>query len=251
MIKKRVIPTLLLSDNRLVKTIKFKKPFYIGDPLNVIRIFNQKKIDELMILDIGKKRFDEDNINYSLIREIAGECFMPLSYGGGINNIETADKLFSLGIEKLCLNKSILYDQDLITKISRKYGSQSIISVINIKKSFLKKNLVYDHSTRNTVNLDPFDLANKYIEAGSGEIMIQFVDEEGTMNGVKDGNLSLFKDKFNCPVIYSGGTKSLECIKKTFMYNYDAISVGSFFTFSKNREGVLITYPKREFLDEF
>lgn len=135
MVRRRVIPCLLLKDRGLVKTVKFKEPKYVGDPINAIRIFNEKEVDELILLDIDASRLNQEP-NYELIAEVAGECFMPICYGGGIKTLEHAEKIFSLGVEKVSINTAALMDLSLIRRIADKFGSQSVVGSIDCRKGF-------------------------------------------------------------------------------------------------------------------
>lgn len=142
MLKHRVIPALLLKNTGLVKTVRFKNPKYVGDPINAIRIFNDKEVDELMVLDIlaSKERRDP---NYELIEQIAGECFMPLCYGGGIRSLDQAKRIFSLGVEKICLQTAVLDNLEIISDIADRFGSQSVVVSVDIKRDWLGRYHLY------------------------------------------------------------------------------------------------------------
>ena len=135
MLKKRIIPTLLLSKQRLVKTKNFKNPKYIGDHSNAIRIFNEKFVDELIILDINKRDID-NSIDYDFLKDLFSECFVPVTYGGGISSLKDADKIFKLGVEKVCINSLALRDINMIKDFSQNFGSQSIVVSIDIYRNF-------------------------------------------------------------------------------------------------------------------
>ena len=150
MLNKRIIPILLIKNDQMVKSVKYKNLSYIGDPINIIKIFNEKEADEIIVLDIEKSTNDKE-LNYDLIQKFAGECYMPLTYGGGIKNIKQAEKLFSLGIEKLVINSNNYKDINLIDEISEKFGSQSIVSSIDINRDFFNNLYLYDWVNKKTI----------------------------------------------------------------------------------------------------
>ena len=182
MLLKRVIPSILFSGEGLYKTVKFKKKKYVGDPINTIRLFNDLKVDELILLDIDATK-KNSGPNIELVEEIASECFMPLCYGGGITSVEHAKKLFSLGVEKICINAQALINLELITNLSEIYGSQSIVVAIDSKRSFFGKSKIFSYLGRATPKLSVEDYARKAAEAGAGEIFLTSVELEGSMNG--------------------------------------------------------------------
>ncbi len=150
----RVIPCLLLQDGGLVKTEKFKNPKYVGDPINAIRIFNDKYVDELIFLDINASRLNKEP-DYDLIARIAGECFMPLCYGGGIRTLEQARKLVAIGVEKISINSTAIHNLELIKQLVAELGSQSVVGAIDVKAEFLGQQDVYDASKGRLTNLNP------------------------------------------------------------------------------------------------
>ena len=250
MLLNRLIPVLLLSNNGLVKTCRLSNPSYVGDPINVIKIFNKKEVDELIILDIlaSKKNL---NPNYELIEKIAGECFMPLTYGGGIRNLKQAKKVFSLGVEKICLQSSAVNNPKLITEISDVFGSQSIVISLDIKKNIFGKPGVYNSSLKKRIRLNYKDQLIKYVKCGAGEILLHSVDREGTLSGP---DLDLIKNTANLidiPLIYLGGISNLSEIKDSLDSGADAVAAGSYFVFKGPHKAVLISYPKQEDLNKF
>lgn len=239
MLTKRLIPILLLKGNKLVKGENFKNFKYIGDPINVVKIFNKKKIDELIILDTEASKLNK--INFELISEIASECFMPVTYGGGIKSILDADKIFALGIEKICLNYSIIKNKILITQISEKYGKQSIISLINIKKNIFGKKKIFNYLDNKILDLNLNSEIKSCVDAGSGEILIQSVDKEGQLEGI-DNDLIKTINPVSCPTIYSGGITNKEDIFEVYK-KFEAAAGGAYFVFRDKNKGVLIKYP--------
>ena len=183
MLYPRIIPCLLIHNKGLVKTIKFKEGKYIGDPINAVRIFNEKFVDELMVLDIDAT-VNEKEPDFTLIEKIAKECRMPLCYGGGVKTVEQAQKISSLGVEKIAISSAAVNTPDLITEIAAKIGKQSIIVVLDIKKKlFSKKYEVYiNNGTKNT-GIDVIDLVKKCEDYGAGEIVINSIDNDGVMKG--------------------------------------------------------------------
>ena len=250
MVETRIIPCLLLQEERLVKTIKFNNPKYVGDPINTIKIFNEKEVDELIILDIQSSK---KNLlpNYNYIKQIAQECFMPLCYGGGIKSLEIADKLFEIGVEKLAINSIIYEDFDLITKITKKYGSQSLVVSIDLKKDIWGKFKIYNSLKKIKYNFNIAVFLKKVQDAGAGELLINFVDLDGTMKGL---NLDLFPElikQINIPLIICGGLNNLNEINKAVNFGVNAVAAGAFFVYQGPHRAVLITYPSKSELIKF
>ena len=175
MLRPRIIPSLLVQDNGLVKTVNFKNPKYVGDPINAVRIFNEKESDELVVIDIDATVKKEDP-DYKLIERLASECRMPLCYGGGIISIQIADKLFEIGVEKLSVQNIIFDNFGIITQITRKYGSQSLVVSIDIKKDIFGRYKIYNSSKKIKYNFEISTFLKKIEDAGAGEILINFVD---------------------------------------------------------------------------
>ncbi len=242
MIKPRIIPQLLLRNNQLVKTTKFKKPKYVGDPINVIRIFNEKEVDEIILLDIDASL--NNKINFKILEKIAGECFMPICYGGGIKTFDDAKTLFSLGFEKISLNQALFNNSELIKKVSKVFGAQSIVASINIKKNFFGKPLIFDYLNKKKINITIIDMIKKSILAGCGELLLNFVDNDGRLCGLDHKNyIDLKLDDLEIPVILSGGINSVENIKSIFSNNITAVAAGAFFIYHGPHRAVLISYP--------
>ena len=250
MLKTRVIPVLLLHNKGLVKTIKFKSPKYIGDPINAIKIFNEKEVDELILLDIDASK-EKRGPNYKIIEDFASECFMPVCYGGGITTIEQMKKIFSLGIEKIAINTSVINNKQLIIDAVDIFGSQSIVVSIDIKKSFLGQYKIYTHHNKKRINKPYLEHIKEIESLGVGEILINNVDLDGTLVGY---DISLLKDivnNVNIPVIACGGAGKLDDFKKVKKEsNVSAVAAGSFFVFHGKHKAVLITYPKYDDLEK-
>ncbi|WP_457592967.1 AglZ/HisF2 family acetamidino modification protein [Hydrogenimonas sp.] len=250
MLQTRVIPVLLLHNKGLVKTVRFKEPKYVGDPINAIKIFNEKEVDELIFLDIDASKEGRDP-DYDLIARFASECFMPVCYGGGIRNIEQIRNIFSLGIEKVSLNHSAIEDRDLIKEASAQFGAQSIIVAIDVKKNFFGKYQIYDHVSGKTRKEDMISYIKEVAELGAGELLINDVDRDGTQKGYDLQLLKSVSEAVAIPVIACGGAGSLEDFKLAKQEGgISAVAAGSFFVFHGRHRAVLITYPKYEELEK-
>ena len=239
---KRLIPVLLIQDGSLYKTVKFQKPSYVGDPVNAIRIFNEKEVDEIIVLDIGCSK---QNVapNFSLIEELAGECFMPLAYGGGIESVEQAKHIFSLGVEKVCIQTAALNDLSLIEDLSRNFGSQSIVVSVDIKKDWLGRYCLYGAKDGKLVSIQWEQSVRDFVSAGAGEIMLNSVDKDGTLSGCDIKLISKASLTVDVPLISVGVISSLSDIKEAFKAGSHAVAAGSFFVYYGPHKSVLITYP--------
>jgi len=245
----RVIPILLLKGEGLVKTINFKTPTYIGDPINAVKIFNQKEVDELMLFDI-EASVKKSEPKYDWIQDIVSESFMPIGYGGGITNIEQVKRIFDLGVEKVVLNTSSI-NLDLIQKAASIYGSQSIVVCIDVKKTLFGKKGCFYKSGKEKIKMSPSEWAIKVVEAGAGEIIIQSIDNEGTMKGYDIELTKSVSEVVNVPVVASGGAGNLNDIKNVINDGRaSAVAAGSIFVYKGKQKGILINYPTREELDK-
>jgi cyclase len=242
MYRARVIPCLLLSGERLVKTVRFKEPTYVGDPINAVKIFNDREVDELTILDIGATRERRDP-PFEHLRAIAGECFIPLSYGGGIRTIEQARKLFAVGVEKVLINSAAADDPSLPAAVAAEYGSQAVIAGIDVRKDWLGRTRVFTRSGTHSTGRTPVDHATAMAASGAGEILLTSIDRDGTMSGY---DLELIKElsaAVPVPVIACGGAGSLADFAAAIAAGASAVAAGSLFVFSGPRRAVLINYP--------
>lgn len=250
MVKPRIIPSLLLSNEGLVKTIKFSKPKYVGDPINAIKIFNDKEVDELIVLDINASKNNQEP-NYDLIEQFASECFMPLCYGGGIKTIEHAKKIFSLGVEKISLQSAVLdFDLSIIKKMSEQFGSQSIVVSLDLKKDWKGNCKIYNSRTGKLLKKDWNEFLINLQNGGAGEILINSVDRDGTFQGLDCQLIKSASNSINIPLIAQGGVGSLEHIAQGFINGASAVSVGAFFVFHGPHRAVLITYPNKNEIKE-
>jgi len=249
MMRNRVIPILLHSVDGLIKTTRFKDPIYIGDPLNAVRIFNNKFVDELVLLDIDRSRNGLEP-NFSLASRIASECFMPLGFGGGIRNISDAKVLLSCGVEKLILQTSALNSGELIYQIASFSGSQSVSVSLDIFKDRAGQYFVYHAATRKLLNFSLQELVKQLESQGAGELIITSVNNEGSMRGYDLDLIKLVRDVTNVPLVAHGGAGKTDDFKKALVAGADAVAAGSLFVFYSPRKGVLINYPRYEELHE-
>jgi len=241
--RSRVIPTLLLKDSGLVKTVKFKNPVYLGDPRNVVKIFNDKEVDELVLLDI-QASIENRSPLFDLISEIASECFMPLGYGGGIRSLEDIKKLMYIGIDKVIINTNAIENPDLIKEASSEIGNQNIIVSLDIKRNFYGRRRVYIKAGRKSTRYDPVELAVKMQSLGAGELLINSIDFDGTMNGYDSGLIKNITDAVDIPVIACGGAGKFDDLVNVIKDSgASAAAAGSLFVFHGVSKAVLINFP--------
>lgn len=243
MLKRRVIPCLLLKDGGLVKTTRFSDPVYVGDPINAIRIFNDKEVDELMVLDIEASRRGREP-DFGLIEQFAGECFMPLCYGGGIRTVEQAQRLFALGVEKVCIQSAGLEDMSLIRRIADRFGSQSVLFSLDVRKGLLGGRSVHRHAGSRTESRAWRSVIDDAVRHGAGEIVLNAVDRDGTMKGVDEDLIRKGCEGLSVPLVAVGGVGSLADIRKAVDAGASAVGVGAWFVFYGPHRAVLITYPR-------
>lgn len=243
MLKHRVIPCLLLKNQGLVKSTKFAKPKYVGDPINAIRIFNEKEVDELLVLDIEASK-KKHKPNYDLIEQFAGECFMPLAYGGGIKTVEQARRLFSIGVEKISIQTSALSNLDLVSDITARYGNQSVVVSIDIRKNFMGRYKLFHAASAKNLDQDWSQFLKLAVEAGAGEILLNAVDKDGTLSGVDTQLIRNAAEICRVPLIAVGGIGSIADMKSAVNAGANAVAAGAFFVYYGPHRAVLITYPK-------
>lgn len=249
-LRPRVIPSLLLHDEALVKTVRFGKFRYVGDPANTCRIFNELEVDELVLLDILASR-ERREPNYSLLRDISSECFMPLAYGGGITSVEMAEQVLKIGFEKVIVNTAALQNTDLISDISKKIGSQSLIVAIDVKKSWLGKERCRGLSGRWNSGMEPIEWAQHAQSEGAGEILLTSIEREGTWEGFDQNLVSSVVDAVSIPVIAHGGAGSMDDVSLAIkVAGASAVALGSMVVFQKKDMGVLVNFPETEQLEK-
>lgn len=242
--KTRVIPVLLLKGKGLYKTVKFKNPKYIGDPINSVKIFNEKEVDELVFLDIDASPSGL-NPDYDLLEDIAGEAFMPMAYGGGITNVEQARIIFNIGFEKIILNSSLYENLDLVDKIVSEFGSQSVVGCIDVKRSIFKKYELFSQNGSKKQNISILNHLENLINRGVGEVLVNSIDRDGTMAGYDLSLIKIVSDSVNVPVIACGGASCINDFKQAVeKSNASAVAAGSMFVFMGPHKAVLINYPE-------
>jgi len=244
MLQNRVIPCLLLHHGGLVKTIRFKNPRYVGDPINAVKIFNEKEVDELILLDIDAT-VDRREPHYERIEDIVSEAFMPVCYGGGIKTVDQMRRLFALGVEKVSISAGAIENPSLIEEAAKIFGSQSIIVTLDVKKSIIRRRYcVVTHNGRNNKGLNPLEIAMYIEKMGSGELLINNVDEDGCLQGFDTDLVKKISDVVKIPVIALGGAGSLTDLRSIVIKGgASAAAAGSLFVFKGARRGVLINYP--------
>lgn len=243
MLRPRIIPSLLIQDNGLVKTVNFKNPKYVGDPINAVKIFNEKEVDELAIFDIDATVLGKEP-NYSLIERLASQSMMPLCYGGGVKTVEQAQRIFSLGIEKIALSSAVLQNPKLITQISDRVGAQSVIVVLDVKKKLLGGYEVFTHNGKKATGINPFKFVEEAQKLGAGEIVINSIDKDGIMKGYDLDLIAKVREKITLPMTVLGGAGSLDDIKKVIdQHGVIGVAAGSLFVFKGPYKAVLINYP--------
>lgn len=243
MLRTRVIPCLLLRGRGLVKSVKFKQPKYVGDPINAVRIFNEKEVDELILLDT-MAAIEGRTPPLDLVAQLAGECFMPVCYGGGVTNLKQAAALFSLGVEKVSINSAAVENPALISEAASAFGSQSIVVSIDVKKNIFGKYRVYTHGGRRPTKLDPTEYAIEMERRGAGELLLNSIDRDGTMQGYDVELIQRVSKSVRLPVIACGGAGTLLDLTAAVKEGgASAASAGSMFVFQGKHRAVLINFP--------
>lgn len=243
MLRPRIIPSLLLHDKGLVKTVNFKSPKYVGDPINAVRIFNEKQVDELAFFDIDATVLGKEP-DYVLIEKLANQSRMPLCYGGGVQTVEQAQKIFSLGIEKIALSSAVIKNPHLVTQIADRVGSQSVIVVLDIKKKLLGGYEVYTHNGKRSTGINPVKFAKELEQLGAGEIILNSIDQDGVMKGFDMILIDKIAENISIPLTVLGGAGSLNDIEKVIdKHGVIGVAVGSLFVFKGPYKAVLINYP--------
>ena len=250
MLQSRVIPCLLLRGAGLVKTTQFKQPKYVGDPINAIRIFNEKEVDELVLLDITASA-EGRGPDFGLIAEIASECFMPLAYGGGLRTVDEARRMLKLGVEKVVFNSTAWRDPRVLQDASREFGAQAVVASIDVRrKLFARYEVAVQRATVGT-GVDPIDYAKRMEEAGAGEIFLTAVDRDGTMKGYDLELVARVTSAVSVPVVACGGAGSIADLRAGISQGgASAVAAGAMFVFHGPHRAVLITYPSRAELAE-
>lgn len=246
MLNSRIIPCLLVHKKGLVKTVKFKDSKYVGDPINAVKIFNEKEVDELIVLDIDAT-VENGEPDYKMIENLANECRMPLCYGGGIKTVSQAQRVFSLGVEKIAISSVVFDNPGLINEISTEVGSQSVVVIFDVKKRIFGGYDIYTHNAKNKIKQDFFDLIEIVQSLGAGEVVINSIDNDGVMEGYDLDLIEKVKNKLNIPITALGGVGALEDMGKAIeKFGIIGCAAGSLFVFKGKYKAVLINYPNLE-----
>ena len=247
MLRPRIIPCLLVKDGGLVKTQKFDQPKYVGDPINAVKIFNEKEVDELIVIDIDATA-EGRGPDYTLIKNLAAECNMPLCYGGGVTAVEQVDQIISLGVEKVAMSSAAISDPDVIRKAAEVVGGQSIVVVMDVKKSrFRDRYELYTHNGTRRTGINPAEFARRAEDLGAGEIVVNSIDRDGMMQGYDLDLVRVVRESVTLPVTVLGGAGSLEDISALIdSFGIIGAAAGSLFVFKGVYRAVLINYPSRE-----
>ena len=245
MIRPRVIPCLLLRHEGLVKTVKFKEPRYLGDPINIVRIFNDKEVDELIFLDI-LATVENRAPNFELLGKITSECFMPLGYGGGIRTLEDVKKLLAIGVEKIVLNTSAVENPSLIRAAADYAGSLAVVISLDVKKAMFGKYETCTRGGKKGTGLDPVKFAVEMEQQGAGELFLNSIDRDGTMQGYDLELVRRVAEAVTIPVVACGGAGNIQHLAEAVQAGASAAAAGSMFVFQGPLRGVLISYPAQE-----
>jgi cyclase len=250
MFRPRVIPCLLLKNLGLVKTVKFRDPIYLGDPINIVKIFNDKEVDELLFLDTTAS-IEQKKPPFELIARIADECFMPLGYGGGIRNITDIKKILTLGVEKVSINSYALENPCFIRQAADLFGSQSIVVSIDVKKDWLGRYRVFTYGGKKDTGLEPTRVADQMEGVGAGELIITSIDRDGTMQGYDVNLIKSVADAVSIPVVACGGARNISDLYTGVKQGgVSAVAAGSMFVFQGRHRAVLISYPSADELEK-
>ncbi len=256
MLNPRIIPCLLIENKGLVKTVQFSSPKYVGDPLNAVKIFNEKSVDELIVLDIQSTTKNREP-NYKMIANIALECRMPLCYGGGIKTKKQALKIFKLGVEKIAISSAAIDNPKIISEIANIVGNQSVVIVIDVKKRrYSDKYEIFTHNGRKKSSRDPIDFAKQAEQLGCGELVINSIENDGLMNGYDRKIINKIRNAISIPMTVLGGAGELDDIGKIIKeHGIIGVAAGSLFVFKGKYKAVLINYPneieKEKLIDKY
>lgn len=244
--QKRLIPVLLLQNRGLIKTVKFAKPKYVGDPVNAVKIFNEKAVDELVLLDIyASKEKRKPDLGY--LEDIVSEAFMPIGYGGGIIGVAEMAEVLKVGIEKIIVNHQSFKNIQVIEEAAKEYGSSTIVGSMDVKKDFFGRQKVFVLNGEQNTKYNPLDWAKKLEQAGVGELFLNVIDKDGTYTGYDVELVRQISEVVQVPVIACGGAGSLLDVKKVLTEGKaSAAAAGSIFCFYGPHKAVLINYPNRE-----
>lgn len=248
MLRARIIPALLLKGTGLVKTIRFKDPVYVGDPINAVRLFNDLEADELILLDIMASR-ERREPNFEQLQEIVSEAFMPICYGGGITKVEHAERLFHIGLEKVGLTTGAVESPALVDELARAFGSQSIVVGLDVRRDWRGRPQMYTRGGSSRAGMDALTFVHEMVERGAGEILLNLIDRDGTRDGYDLGLIADLSKAANVPLVACGGAGSLADLRDAIAAGASAAAAGSLFVFKGPHRAVLINYPSEQEAD--
>jgi imidazole glycerol-phosphate synthase subunit HisF len=241
----RVIPVLLIDNKKLVKTIRFKNAGYVGDPINALKIFNEKEVDEVVVLDISATR-ERRPPNVKYIKDLASECFMPMSYGGGIRSVDHASAVFQTGIEKIVLSAAACENPKLVTQLSNTFGAQSVSICMDIQYDLFNVPRVYTLGGTKKIKGSALEIAKNLQESGAGEIILQSIGRDGTGKGYDLPLIKKLSAQLQIPVVALGGASTIQDFREAIRHGASAVAGGSMFVYHGPHKAVLINYPSQE-----
>jgi imidazole glycerol-phosphate synthase subunit HisF len=245
----RVIPTLLIQNGGLVKSVKFKNHKYVGDPINAVKIFNEKEVDELVILDISATE-ERRGPSIAFIQDIISEAFMPLGYGGGIRSLDGIKRLAFAGVEKFVLNTTAFTNPQLISDAAKNVGSQSVVVSVDVRRKMFGGYAVYIENGKRNIGLDPVTYCKRMESAGAGEILLNSIDRDGTYGGYDLHIIKEVTSAVNIPVVVIGGASDVDDFREAVSSGASAVAAGSMFVYQRPHNAVLISYPDQKKLSE-
>jgi cyclase len=242
------MPCLLVSEGGLVKTRRFRSPQYVGDPNNAIRIFNEKEADELIVIDIGASRSGRGP-DLKLIAEFAGECFMPVTYGGGVTSVDDAARIFALGVEKVCVQSAVARSPQLVADLASRFGSQAVVVSVDVRRGpWGREQARFSGPGARPIRHWEAWMSS-LVDAGAGEILLTSVDREGTMEGMDLDLIRRASSAIDVPLIANGGISSLDDVQQAFLAGASAVAAGAYFVFYGPHRAVLISYPDEKAIE--
>jgi imidazole glycerol-phosphate synthase subunit HisF len=246
MFRPRVIPVLLLKDQGLVKSVQFRNPKYIGDPVNAVRIFNELRADELVFLDVNASK-NGRLISLDFVREVGEEAFMPFSVGGGVNTLEDIRAILAAGAEKVVIGTKAGVDSDFVKHAADTFGSSTIVVCIDVKRKLFKGDRTWVRNGTSATSYPPLDFARLMEDNGAGELIVQSIERDGTMQGYDVELIRSISTAVGIPVIALGGAGRIEHLTEAYRHGHaNAVAAGSMFVYQDTRRGVLVNYPERE-----
>ncbi|MGI9341903.1 MAG: AglZ/HisF2 family acetamidino modification protein [Gammaproteobacteria bacterium] len=247
MLRPRIIPCLLVKDGGLVKTVGFDDPKYVGDPINAVRIFNEKEVDEIIVLDIDATA-DSREPDYAMIENLAAECRMPLCYGGGVKSVDQAKKIISMGVEKVALSAAAVEDPQIVTRLAEVIGRQSVVVVLDVRKAgLMRKHEICTRNGTRRSGRSPAEFAREMEDLGAGEIVVNSIDQDGAMTGYDHRLIAEVRDAVSLPMTALGGAGSLDDLRELIArHGVIGAAAGSLFVFKGKYRAVLINYPDRD-----